>query len=798
MNTTVAGRIEIENPTLEVKEFAEKNLILANPKHISNKVYGFSNYNVPEHVKLYGEYSNKLYLPFGVLKKIYPLIKDTLINVVFKPVEAKKLLSPIVLKEYQQNAIDACLKAKNGVLVAPCGSGKTIMGLILATELKQKTLWIVHTKELLNQSLDRAKEIFINYEEKDFGKITEGKVEVGNVMTFATIQTLSKLNLYSLTNEFGCVVIDECFSGDTEILTDKGFVRFDKLNKNEKVAQYENGEITYVKPLRYIEKETDEYVSFKYKNIEIKTTKNHNMVYIDENGKEQIRPAKDFLDKKLYRHIMITKANINISEERLSTLDKIKIMLQADGCMVHKNKIFNEDTYRLDFSKQRKIDRAISLLEEAGIPYKISKPRIFENKNWKPSTKITFHFPKEENNYKILPNFLKQPTNSQYANDILEEVSYWDAYARSDNCIEYDSKIKENADFIKLCAFLSNKICSNVFVRTCTKPHHSPVYRVEWGKLSNWQFDRFERKLIKEKMKVYCVEVPTHKIVVKKDGLIFVCGNCQHVCGGENSRTMYYEVLNELNVRYKYGLTATPKRQGGYEKSMFALLGDICYEVSEQDIKKAGRTCKTIMEVINCPTEDTPYIYKSLTKREKQEGKQRGNIDTISLNSFLPTVAYRNDKIIENIMNNVNGKHHQLVLCDRVDHCKILYNHLAFIQENCELEHPLKVALYIGENKDNKEIRNNYDQYDVIIATYSMAKEGTDMPALDTLHLATPISNNQALKQCVGRVQRYYPAKKESTVYVYRDFNIRFSCRCADLVRQTLKIRKQGYDFSKN
>ena len=77
---------------------------------------------------------------------------------------------------------------------------------------------------------------------------------------------------------------------------DKGFVRFDKLNKNEKVAQYENGEITYVKQLRYIEKETDEYVSFKYKNIEIKTTKNHNMVYIDENGKEQIRPAKDFLE----------------------------------------------------------------------------------------------------------------------------------------------------------------------------------------------------------------------------------------------------------------------------------------------------------------------------------------------------------------------------------------------------------------------------------------------------------------------------------------------------------------------
>lgn len=47
---------------------------------------------------------------------------------------------------------------------------------------------------------------------------------------------------------------DECFPPDVEILTEKGFVRFDEL-ESEKVAQWnEEGTIEFVNPLRKIEK----------------------------------------------------------------------------------------------------------------------------------------------------------------------------------------------------------------------------------------------------------------------------------------------------------------------------------------------------------------------------------------------------------------------------------------------------------------------------------------------------------------------------------------------------------------
>ena len=46
---------------------------------------------------------------------------------------------------------------------------------------------------------------------------------------------------------------DECVDGDTEILTENGFVKFKELKHDyTKVAQWDNNKISFVKPIRYI------------------------------------------------------------------------------------------------------------------------------------------------------------------------------------------------------------------------------------------------------------------------------------------------------------------------------------------------------------------------------------------------------------------------------------------------------------------------------------------------------------------------------------------------------------------
>lgn len=81
------------------------------------------------------------------------------------------------------------------------------MGIALAASLGVKTLWLTHTKDLLNQSKARAAQ-YINPDL--LGTITEGKVDIGQSMTFATIQTMCKVDLEQYRDEWDCIIVDEC------------------------------------------------------------------------------------------------------------------------------------------------------------------------------------------------------------------------------------------------------------------------------------------------------------------------------------------------------------------------------------------------------------------------------------------------------------------------------------------------------------------------------------------------------------------------------------------------------------
>ena len=113
----------------------------------------------------------------------------------------------VPLYEYQEAAVSAMKRAGCGILQSPCGSGKTQMGIALAARIGRKTLWLTHTADLLNQSYDRARQY---YPEETLGKITGGRVQIGSHMTFATVQTLSKLDLEKYKYEWDVIIVDEC------------------------------------------------------------------------------------------------------------------------------------------------------------------------------------------------------------------------------------------------------------------------------------------------------------------------------------------------------------------------------------------------------------------------------------------------------------------------------------------------------------------------------------------------------------------------------------------------------------
>ena len=152
------------------------------------------------------QWKNTLTLPFGCLRAILGLLEGDLIKHFPEPKKVD-FGGYVPLYKYQEAAVAAMLANHYGILQSPAGSGKTQMGIALACELGVKTLWLTHTKDLLTQSKARAEQYL---DPARLGTITEGKVSIGATMTFATIQTMCRLDLDQYQDEWDCIIVDEC------------------------------------------------------------------------------------------------------------------------------------------------------------------------------------------------------------------------------------------------------------------------------------------------------------------------------------------------------------------------------------------------------------------------------------------------------------------------------------------------------------------------------------------------------------------------------------------------------------
>ena len=207
MQVTISNNLKIENPTTEITEWCKENLTIDNPDYAKKVRMGFWVGNTPKKLYLYETHGNTLVLPYGTLKEITPMLKESIVTTDFIEPFSVDYGEPISLYPYQETAVEKAKQGLYGILQSKAGSGKTRMSLALIKEYGRRTLFVTHTKDLLNQSKKAAEEFF----DKDLlGTITEGKVNIGKGITFATVQTLSKLDLTQYKNLWDVIIVDEC------------------------------------------------------------------------------------------------------------------------------------------------------------------------------------------------------------------------------------------------------------------------------------------------------------------------------------------------------------------------------------------------------------------------------------------------------------------------------------------------------------------------------------------------------------------------------------------------------------
>ena len=198
----------------EVILFLRDNLNFVNSDYIIKKKLGKSTFGTATYFRMLEEKDGFVLLPKGFIGKLLRFCNDQKIN--YQLIDERKKLTEVnfsfkaSLYEYQQEAVDITDKKEMGIIVAPPGSGKTIMGLSIIANKKQPALIIVHRKQLLDQWVERIQS-FLGIAEAFVGKISPGQQKIGTHITVAMIQSLASIDV---TNEmfksFGMIIIDEC------------------------------------------------------------------------------------------------------------------------------------------------------------------------------------------------------------------------------------------------------------------------------------------------------------------------------------------------------------------------------------------------------------------------------------------------------------------------------------------------------------------------------------------------------------------------------------------------------------
>lgn len=205
----------------------------------------------------------------------------------------------------------------------------------------------------------------------------------------------------------------------------------------------------------------------------------------------------------------------------------------------------------------------------------------------------------------------------------------------------------------------------------------------------------------------------------------------------------------KFSARWRVGISATPRRKDGADDVFFYHIGSVLFSAKEQRLKPKIKRVWSNFRLVK-----TDRFNPSLAPR------------TLVIN-FLVASRSRNERIVDQMVRAAQAGRKLLVLSERLQHLDTLAQMFETRWQE-ELPDPVPTfGFYVGGK--TAEEREDAAEAQIIMATSQYAQEGLDIPALDTLILATPMSD---VEQAVGRILRSHPSKKEPIVVDIRDDNV--------------------------
>ena len=815
MRISISNNIALTDISPEMKSWFIQNLTFDNPKYLEALDHGRYTGNIEKYISMYTSLPTGIIIPRGWLQ----LVERSFINkgydvdlhdsrILLEPVKVKSAIS---LRSYQVPAKFDLLRHPNGVLVAPAGSGKTVMGLEVFASLRQRMLWVTHTKRLALQvqerilGTDKDPPLLIDVTKDDIGIIGSGKWKVGDKITIALVQTLVRRphELSELGREFGLVIVDECLVDGTNILMANGSIKNIEDVKDNEVTTFGNISNKFC---RY----TDKLVTLRGGFGSLSGTTTHILPYIPHN--------KLIKDKCKNYYKTLTKNDI-----LLDVMENIKpkdfLLVPESMCHTHKHNIGKEKSRLLALiACDGHIEKHLSCIQIG----------IVKDKKWFLDELI------KDTSFVDNPDIRTSDCARGdliircYSEEIIDYLNMFIPEGNKSRLITvppilFNSGLNDITNYLQVVFDTEGAVTDQI---TLTMSSHEfihgifyllrkfgivgriiPIKRHDMLRISLSGYDAFlfwkkigfsiERK--QEALTKMMRETSKFRRLVRYNGALYRCmpvvektvinkrmkvhdfttkdhffiangilsSNCHHT-----PATTFLDVLRHFYAYYMYGLTATPYRRDKLENVMFAALGYPNATISRKDVKAASgiMTPKLIVRMVPSPVVEGNDYHK------------------IMEDNVIPN-EQRSNMIVEDVVREAKAGNFCIVINTRKAYCEILYEKIS--------RYWAKTGIADGDYSDKhnqkqvERLENN--DITVLITTFDLLGEGFDVKKLNRGFIALPFRERNRVEQAVGRIQRTCDGKTDAVIYDYVDANIgilKNQFRARSFVYKLLGIRE--------
>lgn len=757
MLINISNRITITDPTDDMSSWIEKELVIPNPEYAKKARMGFWVGNTPKTLRLYETRGKDVFvLPYGTLT-MFPLnlVKDATWERNFRQNPWNiDYHADIPLYDYQKEAVEQMFKAKMGILQAPAGSGK---GLPLSAKVytpdgyKRNGDLVVGDKVLTSYGtwaevtniFDRGRQNCYRITFTDDASVvcdsdhlwTIRKPDASKKWFTVSAAELARMKLKSgAKNSYEIpitepvnfksrqVTIDPWLMG--ALLGDGGFTRdtisFTNSEKDvvERVNNLLNGSLTPHGDTG-IDFNIRDDAKTKYRLVDYGLFGKHSdQKFIPNDYKyNSVGVRLSLLQGLIDTDGTISGNNVTLTSTSRKLVEDLLEIVQSLGGTGRISVRHTKYTYNNEV-RQGKESYRLSLKLYKFEPFSSNKHRS----EYKHRTKYNTAYRRIKSIEAIPPQVTRCISVSSS-----NQLYLTDGFVATHNTqMGIALIVKHQRRALWLCHTLD--LVKQSYERAKLYIDESLLGMISEGEVHTGTGITFATVQTMQRMDL--TPFRNYWDVVLTD-------ECHRVAGSPTTITMYQKVLNHLAARHKYGLSATVHRSDGMIQATYSLIGKVSYAVPEEAV--ADKIMKVGIRPVQTPTEMSLEAMNS-----------DGTINYSKLINYLCGDEERNRLIVSQLEDRPS-----LILSDRLEHLSTLISMLPEEMRKQSVMVSGKMTSKKGKiARENAITQMRHGTKKYLFATFSLAKEGLDIPCLERLIMTTPQSDYAVVTQAIGRIAR--------------------------------------------